>query len=466
MNKKGIDTFPLEELTALTPLDGRYRSLTQELAPYVSEYALIKNRFELEAAYLVALSDAKVIRKLNRSEQKRLVSFRDEITLDVARRVKQVESQIRHDVKSMERVFRELLKGSSLEDCIEMLHFGLTSEDIDNISYRKMLLNASEKVCIPTLNTIISELVDWAKKYKALPMLGRTHGQAAVPTTLGKEFAVFAIRLHEEVRNLKKQQLTGKLTGAVGNFNALVVAFPHVDWINFSKKFVSHVGFKPNMITTQINPYEDVIAYFQTYQRINGIILDFNQDMWRYISDNWLIQQTVQGEVGSSTMPQKVNPEDFEKSEGSLFLSDALMEGMIRKLSVSRLQRDLSNSTTIRNIGTVMAYNLFAYNSTLKGLKRIAPNEEKILSDLDSQWVILAEGIQTILRSQKVEDPYSLVSSLTQGKHITKDSLHEWINSLQVDQKIKKKLLQLKPTSYIGLAVKLTEKAIKEIQKS
>lgn len=462
---KKRDSLELTELTALTPLDGRYRSQTNDLAYNVSEYALIKTRFELEAKYLVVLSDIGVVRKLTIKEKKRLLNFAEEINLLVALRVKEIESTVRHDVKSIERAFRELLAGSTLEDCIEMLHFGLTSEDINNLSYRLLLKRASEIVCIPLLENIVSELCEWSLEYKSLPMLGRTHGQPAVPTTLGKEFAVFAKRLDHEVQLLKHHTLTGKITGATGNLSALYCAYPKIDWISFSKRFVTSLGFEPNMMTTQINPYEDVISYFQTYIRINGILIDLDQDMWRYISDNWLVQEARKGEVGSSTMPQKINPEDFEKSEGNLMLANALLEGMGRKLSISRLQRDLSDSTVIRNIGTVLGYNVFAYKSTLRGLSRIKPNKQKILEELENEWTILGEGVQTILRREKVADPYSLISSLTRGKHIGKKEWIEWIDQLPVDNKIKKQLFSLEPTTYIGLAEKLTEQAIKEIKK-
>ncbi len=461
---KSLD-FELTELTAITPLDGRYRSQTKDLSYYVSEYALIRTRFELEAKYLVALSDVGVVRKLSSKERKRLLNLADEINLSVAARVKEIESTVRHDVKSMERVFRELLVGSSLEDCIEMLHFGLTSEDINNLSYRLLLKRASESVCIPILEKIVSDLCTWALAYKSLPMLGRTHGQPAVPTTLGKEFAVFAKRLDQEIRQLKQHILTGKITGATGNLSALYCVYPATDWISFSKKFVTSLGFKPNLMTTQINPYEDVISYFQTYLRINGILIDLDQDMWRYISDNWLVQVAKKGEVGSSTMPQKINPEDFEKSEGNLMLANALLEGMGRKLSISRLQRDLSDSTVIRNIGTVLGYNMFAFKSTLKGLSRIKPNKQKIQEELENEWTILGEGVQTILRKEKVPDPYSLVSSLTRGKHIGKKEWLAWIDQLPIDAKVKKALTVLEPTTYVGLAEKLTEQAIQEIKK-
>ena len=456
--------LPLGELTAVTPLDGRYRKITSELAPYISEYALIKTRFEVEARYLLALSDIGIIRQLSARERQRLNSFGQNITLQDAEEVKKIEAETRHDVKAVERAFRQMVNGTSLENIIEMVHFGLTSEDINNLAYRLMLKRATENVCIPLLDKLINELVVRAERYKETPMLGRTHGQAAVPTTIGKELIVFASRLNGQARELKNSQLTGKLAGAVGNLNALQLAYPDIDWLNFSKNFVGSFGFKPNLITTQINPSEDIIAYFQNYQRINGVIIDLDQDMWRYISDYWFIQEVKKGEIGSSTMPQKVNPIDFENSEGNLGMANAIFDFLARKLAISRLQRDLSDSTVIRNIGTVLSYSLVGYKSALAGLSRVRPNKEKIHEDLNKDWVILAEGVQTILRKIGVKDPYSLITSLTRGEHLGEKSWKKWINKLPVDSKYKRVLEKLTPSGYIGLAVELTESAICEIK--
>lgn len=456
----------LTELTAITPIDGRYRDRVVELASYVSEYNLIRTRFEVEAKYLIALSDVGLIRKLSQQERRKLSSLGNGIDLKDAAKVKKIEEETKHDVKAMEKAFRQMVAGTSLEDLTEMIHFGLTSEDVNNLAYRLMIKRATDDVCIPALNRLTDELVERAEKYKALPMLARTHGQAAVPTTVGKELVVFASRLNEEVRELAKRQLTGKLTGAVGNFNALQFTSPNVDWISFSSKFVESFDFEPNLVTTQINPYEDIIEYFQNYQRINGVIIDFNQDMWRYISDDWFIQEVKKGEVGSSTMPQKVNPIDFENSEGNLTIANGLFEVLSRKLPISRLQRDLSDSTTIRNVGTLLAYSLAGYKSVLAGLSRVRPNQEKIKSDLNQDWLILSEGVQTLLRKTGTEDPYSLVASLARGEHVDQDQWQEWINNLPIDSEQKAKLRKLTPQTYIGLAVELTERAIKKIKSS
>lgn len=467
MENRRPQLLPLTELTAITPIDGRYGDRTQELRPFVSEFALIQTRIEVEAKYLIALSNAGVVRKLTKGEKKRLNSFGTDLSLDDAGKIKKIEEETRHDVKAMERAFRSMLSGTSLEDVTEMVHFGLTSEDVNNISYRLMLKRATENIIIPTLDKFTNELVTRAGQHKATPMLARTHGQAAISTTLGKEIVNFASRLNKQTRKLEEQRLTGKLTGAVGNLNALNAAYPDIDWISFSENFVKSLGLEPNLTTTQINPYEDMVEYFQNYIRINNILVDFDQDVWRYISDNWFAQQTKKGEVGSSTMPQKVNPIDFENSEGNLGMANAMLEFFSRKLPVSRLQRDLSDSTVVRNIGVALAYSLIAYKSVTVGLSRVVPNLDIIEKRLNEDWSILAEGAQTLLRRDGVEDPYSLMAALTRGGHIKNQE--EWaklVDGLKITDDQKAALKKLTPQGYIGLAVKLTEKAIKEIKSS
>lgn len=462
MNNK----LPFTELTAITPLDGRYRGKTSELAPYVSEFSLIRTRIEIEAKYLVALSEVGVVRKLKPEERQKLELFGENLSLEDAIKVKKIEDETKHDVKAMERVFRTMLSGTSLEDLTEMIHFGLTSEDVNNLSYRLMLKRATHKVCVPALNSLVDELTEKADRFKATPMLGRTHGQAAVPTTIGKELVVFATRINKETRQLVETKLTGKITGAVGNLNALQLVYPDIDWISFSEKFITSLGFEPNLTTTQINPYEDVISYFQNYQRINNIIIDFDQDMWRYISDHWFVQEVKKGEVGSSTMPQKVNPIDFENSEGNLGLANSLFEFFSRKLAVSRLQRDLSDSTVIRNIGPALGFSLVAYKSALTGLLRVRPNIDEITSQLNKDYAVLTEAVQTILRKEGIKDPYSLIASLSRGKHINQEEWRDWISKLPVSASVKKTLEKLTPSSYIGLGIEITKMAINDILSS
>ncbi|MFH0863673.1 MAG: adenylosuccinate lyase [Candidatus Gottesmanbacteria bacterium] len=456
----------LSKLTAISPIDGRYRDKVEDLAPYTSEAALIKTRVEIEARYLICLSDIEVIRPLSSQERELLINFGPRMTIAQVQRVKDIETVTRHDVKAMERAFREFVAGTTMHDVIEMIHFGLTSEDVNNLSVRRRLYLATKEVCIPALDQLVDSLVDRAKQYKGIPMLGRTHGQPAIPTTLGKEIANMAIRLNRQVRKLEAVRLTGKLNGAIGNYNAHVLAAPEVDWISFSQKFVRSLGLEPYLFTTQINPYEDMIELFQAFQRVNGVILDIDQDMWRYISDDWFIQDVKKGEVGSSTMPQKVNPIDFENSEANVQIANSLWEGMSRKLAVSRLQRDLSDSSTGRNYGVALAHGLLANRNTLAGLNRIRPNTQVIEQKLNENWVILTEGVQTVLRWMGVKDPYSMVAGLSRGQRIGQTEWQSWVNHLEIPNDVKTELWKLTPETYIGHAEKLTDMAIEEINLS
>lgn len=456
----------LTELTAISPLDGRYRSRVEDLSPFASEMALIKTRVEVEAKYLVGLSEVGLVRPLVGQEREALINLGPSMTLQQAGRVKDIEATTRHDVKAMERAFREFVTGTSLEDVTEMIHFGLTSEDVNNLSYRLMLDRARTEICVPALDQVVDGFADRARQYKSMPMLARTHGQSAVPTTLGKEMANIAVRLNRQTRKLEDVKLTGKLNGAVGNYNAHVLAAPDVDWIAFSQRFVKSLGFEPNLFTTQINPYDDMIEMFQAFQRVNGTLVDVDQDMWRYISDDWFTQEVKKGEVGSSTMPQKVNPIDFENSEGNVQVANSLWEGMDRKLAVSRLQRDLSDSTTIRNVGVGLGYGLLAYRNTLAGLQRVHPNTELMQGRLNENWVILTEGVQTVLRKAGVQDPYSLVAGLSRGQRIGQGEWQEWVDGLQVADDVKGNLRALTPETYIGHAERLTDMALEEITDS
>lgn len=454
----------LSELTTISPLDGRYRSQTQPLAEYFSEYALIKTRVAVEAQFLLLLSQTGVVRPLTEDEEERLKRLAPNLTLSDAQVVKKLEEKTQHDVKAMELVFRSLLQDTSLADCMEMVHFGLTSEDVNNIASRLMLKRGAEQVCIPAIEQIISWLTKEAKTYKDLPMLGRTHGQPAIPTTLGKELAVFALRLHKELQGLKKQELTGKLAGAIGNYSALTLTFPDIDWITIAQEFVTFFGLSPNAAATQINTYEDIVTYLQCFSRINSILIDLDQDMWRYISDEYFVQEVKKEEVGSSTMPQKVNPIKFENSEGNLGLANSLIEYMARKLPISRLQRDLSDSTVVRNLGTALAYGYLAYKATLDGLNRVTPNERVLREELTENWVILSEAAQTMLRKENIPNAYDYIKQLSRGKHLDKKGWQTFIADLPISSAAKTTLTALTPETYTGLAEEIVDNVIDIIQ--
>ena len=440
----------MSRLLAISPLDGRYQEKVSELSEFVSEYALIKARIGIEIKYLFALSKIGVV-SLSTGEKNKLLKLLKDFDLKEAEKIKKIEDETRHDVKAIEVYLRDFLSSKAAE----MIHFGLTSEDINNLAYRIMLRSASEEIILASLENLHKILSQHSQVYKDVPMLARTHGQPAVPTTLGKEFAVFAERLSSQVQKLNKIELTGKLNGSVGNYNALYFAYPNIDWVKFSEGFVQSLGFKPNLLTTQINSPEDIVEYFQTIRRINGIILDLNQDLWRYISDGWFVLASKKGQVGSSTMPQKINPIDFENSEGNLEVANGLIEVFERKLPISRLQRDLSGSTILRNMGVILAHSLFSYKGIYDGLSKISPNREKIKQDLESDWSILSEALQILLRKEGSKDAYFKVMEQIKGKKLSKD---DWQNLLEELNVKDEKLLNLSPSTYIGLADKLVRK--------
>lgn len=456
----------LYELSAISPLDGRYRKKIEELSEFVSEFCLIKTRFEIEIKYLIALSENRIVREISSKEKSALLNLIKDFSEKDAEKIKEIEKETRHDVKAVERYIRILLAKTTLKDTIEFVHFGLTSEDINNISHRLIFKRSVDKIIILQLKKIINGLLEIASENKNVVMLARTHGQPALPTTLGKEIVVSADRLNKQLEIFGCIHLTGKITGAVGNYNALVLAYPKNDWIKFSEKFVSSFGLAPNIVTTQINPYDDLADFFHAIIRANTILIDFSQDMWRYISDGWFVQTAKKGEIGSSAMPQKVNPIDFENAEGNLGMANAVLEFMAGKLMVSRLQRDLSDSTVVRNIGTALGYSLLSYKSLLTGLSRVAPAKEKISQDLNKDWSILSEAAQTILRREGIEDGYTLLKDLTRGKNIDQKDWENIINKLKVDAKIKKELLNLIPEKYIGLAEEIIERTARKIKAS
>ena len=449
--------------TNINPLDGRYYEKTRALSPYFSEYALMKYRVMVECEFLIALAQTKglKLRKLTTAEIKKIRSLYQNFTEASYKKIKAYEKTTNHDVKAVEYFIKDSLKNTSLKNVLEWVHFGLTSEDTNNCAYALILSDSLEQVMIPEIKKIISEINALTKKHKSLPMLARTHGQSASPTTFGKEMKVFVARLEKRVIGLRSIKIQAKLNGATGNYNAFVVAYPKVNWPAFSKNFIESFNkgrsqkLEANLITTQIECHDSYVAIFDAIKLINTILLDFNQDVWRYISDGWITQKPKSGEVGSSTMPHKVNPIDFENSEGNLGLANALFEFFARKLPISRLQRDLSDSTVERAFGTAFGHSLLAYNSLQKGLGKISMNRDKIKEDLFAHPEVIAEAIQTVLRRENYPIPYEALKELTRGKEVTMEDFKIFINNLKVSDKLKKELVKITPLSYTGIASKI-----------
>jgi adenylosuccinate lyase len=460
----------------LSPLDGRYAETTAPLRDHFSEFAFLRDRVRVELDLLPALSKTGLVRPLSDSESARIQAILENFSDADAELILEYERKTRHDVKAIEYFIQSKLiesanllveNGSklpdskSMEDLIPWIHFGLTSEDTNSIGLAIALKESRDKVILPNLQSLITNLSDFAVRYKSTPMLARTHGQFAVPTTLGKEFAVYIARLKKTRDEIASHKFEAKLTGAVGNFNALQAAVPSVDWVSFSKEFVSSFGLEPNLLTTQILPYDNWVRYFDLIRLTNSILIDFAQDTWRYISDGVLKQAVVAGEVGSSTMPQKVNPIDFENAEGNLGVANSLFTHYAQKLTASRLQRDLSDSTVRRTFGTALGHSLLAWNNFQRGLKRIAPDEEKLTAELNAHWEIVSEGAQTILRAAGKPDAYESLKEQTRGRVLTESDYKAWCASIDVDEPTRHHLLNLSPETYLGLAVELTEQALR-----
>lgn len=444
----------LVPLTSVSPIDGRYHEETRELSQYFSEFAFIKTRVEVEIKYLIFLSEIGIAPKF--VNQSQVENIYKNFTLNDANKVKRLEKETNHDVKAAEIFIASKLKILNQDKLNPFIHFALTSYDINDTSYRLMIKRALSEVLIPQLKKLMVILWDLSNQYSDLVILGRTHGQPAVPTTLGKEFAVFATRLDRQMKLIKSIKYYSKLSGAVGNWNAHVLAYPKMNWTNLSNKFLKSLGLENIKVSTQITPAEDIVQLFQTFILINLILLDLDRDMWRYISDNWLIKKTEGKEVGSSTMPQKVNPINFENSEGNLEIANALFEVFSRELPISRLQRDLSDSTQLRNIGVAFAHCLIAYKNTIKGLSKIEINKDKIKIDLNENWNILAEGLQTILRIEGKQDAFDSAAKLMKGKRLNQVDWQNIVNKLNISAKAKDKLNRLTPETYVGLAIKLS----------
>ncbi len=457
----------MNALTALCPLDGRYAGNTHDLAPMFSEYGMIRYRVAVEIEWLVALCADPALpeaRALTSDELARLRAVGSDFAPEDALRVKAIEATTHHDVKAVEYFLKEKLQGTSLEPLSGFLHFACTSEDINNLAHALQLRDGLA-VIAGVQAQIIATLQSMAAEFSEVPMLARTHGQTASPTTVGKEIAVFADRLRRQSCCLRGIRLTAKINGAVGNFNAHCAACPDVDWPALARGIIEdRFGFEQNRYTTQIEPHDTMAEVFHALIRWNTILLDMNRDFWSYISLGYFGQKTVKGEVGSSTMPHKVNPIDFENSEGNLGLANALLSHLAEKLPVSRLQRDLSDSTVLRNVGTAIGYALVAYRSTLKGLGKLVLNPSRLAADLDQAWEVLAEPVQTVMRKAGIANPYEKLKDLTRGQAVSRESLRAFVQELDLPEADRERLLQMTPAAYTGLAVGLARDVNREIR--
>ncbi|MCB0553269.1 MAG: adenylosuccinate lyase [Phaeodactylibacter sp.] len=441
-------------LTAISPIDGRYADKTRELSDFFSEYALIRYRVLVEVQYFIALCKHPLPQLQGFPEHRLddLVRLTNRFGLEEAERVKAIERVTNHDVKAVEYFLKEQFEALGLGQFKEFIHFGLTSQDINNTATPLLLRQALEQAYLPLLQQLRDELDGLADNWADIPMLARTHGQPASPTTLGKEFRVFTVRLEEQVRQLESISLRAKFGGATGNFNAHFVAYPDIDWNQFGNQFVEeYLGLERAFPTTQIEHYDNLAALFMALKRINTILIDFCRDCWAYISMDYFRQKVVEGEVGSSAMPHKVNPIDFENAEGNLGLANAIFTHLADKLPVSRLQRDLTDSTVLRNVGVPIAHTFIAFKSILKGMGKLLLNEEKLTQDLDNNWMVIAEAIQNVLRREGYEQPYEALKALTRGKaKVSREDMHAFINGLKVSPAVQEELKRITPHNYIG----------------
>ncbi len=451
----------LDVLTAISPIDGRYRNKTEQLAGYFSEYALIRYRVRVEIEYFITLCELP-LPQLEGFDHKLFEPLRDiyrHFTEQDAQRVKDIEKVTNHDVKAVEYFIKEKWDAilsplaPQLSPLKEFIHFGLTSQDINNTSVPLSIKEALEEVYYPMVEELIEQLNDYAEQWKNVPMLAKTHGQPASPTRLGKEVMVYVYRLEEQLRALKDTPITAKFGGATGNYNAHHVAYPQYDWREFGNHFVSEkLGLEREQWTTQISNYDWLGAIFDAMRRVNTIIIDLDRDFWMYISMEYFKQKIKAGEVGSSAMPHKVNPIDFENSEGNLGMANAVLGFLAQKLPVSRLQRDLTDSTVLRNVGVPMGHAVIAVQSTLKGLRKLILNEEKLQQDLDNTWAVVAEAIQTILRREAYPNPYEALKALTRtNEKMTEQTIHAFISQLEVSDEVKKELMDITPWNYTGV---------------
>lgn len=451
----------LNALTAISPVDGRYGSRTVELRDIFSEFGLIKYRVTVEVRWLQQMAGIAGIAEvpaLSAEANQLLNSIVDNFSLADAQRVKDIERTTNHDVKAVEYLLKEKVADlPELAAVSEFIHFACTSEDINNLSHGLMLKTARDTVLLPLCDQLLAALKELAVRYKSIPMMARTHGQPASPTTLGKEMANVYIRLQRQREQIAAVQMLGKFNGAVGNYNAHLSAYPDLNWHQISEQFVTSLGLSWNPFTTQIEPHDYIAELFDAVARFNTILIDFDRDVWGYIALGHFKQKTIAGEIGSSTMPHKVNPIDFENSEGNLGLANAIFQHLASKLPISRWQRDLTDSTVLRNLGIGFGYTLIAYHATLKGISKLEVSETNLLSELDQNWELLAEPVQTVMRRYGVEKPYEKLKELTRGKRITPADLHAFIDQLDVPEQAKIQMKQFTPDNYIGAAVALVD---------
>ena len=450
----------LSTLNALSPIDGRYASKTDDLRPWLSEAAFMRQRVKVEVHWLIALAHSKLpqMPSFDQTSEAYLLQLVEQFSEQDAKRIKEIEAVTNHDVKAVEYWLKEQVKGQDqLEKASEFIHFACTSEDINNTSHGMMLNGSVHQVMLPKLEALLDCLVNLAIDNAAIPMMSRTHGQPASPTTLGKEMANIAKRLERSIEQIRAVQMFGKMNGAVGNYNAHVAAYPDFDWESFCRAVVEdRLGLVFNPYTIQIEPHDAMAELFDAFVRANTILLDMNRDIWGYISLGYFKQKTKDGEIGSSTMPHKVNPIDFENSEGNLGLANALLRHLSDKLPISRWQRDLTDSTVLRNLGTAFGHTLIAYDSAIRGLHKLETNPSRLAEDLDQSWEVLAEPIQTVMRRFGVPNPYEQLKTLTRGKNITKEDLQTFIHQLDIPQDARDRLLVMTPSNYLGKAIELS----------
>ena len=443
----------MQSLSAISPIDGRYRKSTEDISRYFSEFALIRYRVFVEIEYFIALYEIKLpeLKNIKKSEIKNLREIINNFSINDAKRIKKIEEKINHDLKSVEYFLKEKFKKLGIDEYKEFVHYGLTSQDINNTAVPLMLKDCLKNSIIPSIKILLKSIRNKSKRFKNIPMVSRTHGQPASPTTFGKEFQVFHERIKVQLDSLNKIPNNGKFGGATGNLNAHYVSYPKINWDSFSDKFLKKIGLIRSKPTTQIEHYDNMAAIFQCLSRINTILIDFTRDIWHYISINYLKQKVNKNEVGSSAMPHKVNPIDFENGEGNLMMANKIFQFLSDKLPISRLQRDLTDSTVSRNIGVPISHTKIALNSLLKGLEKIDVNKKEIESDLENNWSIISEAIQTILRREKVPNPYEKLKEITRGNSkIDKKLYLEFIEKLPVNNKVKKELKNISPKNYLG----------------